>query len=189
MGIEPLKRWNPIPKGPPDLKRLEGTVAPEILEAMRAASEQLTRSGIRHALIGALAVGAYGYVRATKDVDFLVGPEAFQEHAGGIITFAPGVPLKARGVAIDPIPMPADAPHLEEAVDRPLVSEDIPVSPFGAVVYLKLRSPRKKDAADLVELFKAGASEKEARKYLSKHAPELLPKLEAILEETEEETQ
>ncbi len=44
---------------------------------MRSSSLQLTCAGVRHVLIGALAVGAWGYPRASKDVDFLVGDEAF----------------------------------------------------------------------------------------------------------------
>ncbi len=61
----------------PDLSLLTGVVAPEILNAMRAAAAKLESAGIRHALAGALAVGAHGYPRASKDVDFVVGDEAF----------------------------------------------------------------------------------------------------------------
>ena len=39
---------------------------------MRAAAAQLDRRGVRHWL-GGLAVGAHGFPRATKNVDFLVG--------------------------------------------------------------------------------------------------------------------
>ena len=60
----------------PDLSLLNGVVAPEILAAMRSASAQLARTGVRHALAGSLAVGAWGYPRASKGVDFLVGDEA-----------------------------------------------------------------------------------------------------------------
>ncbi len=59
----------------PDLSSVEGVVAPGVLDAMRRASEVLTRLGVRHALVGGLVVGAHGYPRATKDVDFLVGDE------------------------------------------------------------------------------------------------------------------
>jgi len=37
--------------GPADLSRLEGVVAPEVLRAARLASQQLTRLGLRHALV------------------------------------------------------------------------------------------------------------------------------------------
>ena len=43
--------------------------------------------------MGGLAVGANGFPRATKDVAFLVGDEAFERHPGGLVTFRPGVPF------------------------------------------------------------------------------------------------
>ena len=61
----------------PDLRLVEGVVSDKILRAAHAASSAYTKLGIRHALVGGLAVGAYGYARATKDVDFVVGDEAF----------------------------------------------------------------------------------------------------------------
>jgi hypothetical protein len=36
----------------PDITLLNGVVAPEVLDAMRSASTQLARAGIRHALVG-----------------------------------------------------------------------------------------------------------------------------------------
>src|SRR5258708_12877563 len=70
----------------PDLARLRGVVAPEILAAAEVASRKLREAGIPHALAGGLAVGAHGYPRTTDDVDFLVGDEAFLHHAGGPVT-------------------------------------------------------------------------------------------------------
>ena len=69
----------------PDLSLLNGVVATEILDAMRAASARLQSAGLKHALAGALAVGAHGYPRASKDVAFVVGEEAFTVHSGGIV--------------------------------------------------------------------------------------------------------
>ena len=47
----------PDPSKGPDLALLEGGVAPQILDALQAASQRLAELGIRHALVGALAVG------------------------------------------------------------------------------------------------------------------------------------
>lgn len=41
-------------------------------DAALANSSDLTRAGIRHAISGALAMAAHGYVRATLDIDLLV---------------------------------------------------------------------------------------------------------------------
>src|SRR5712691_9574314 len=79
----------------PDLTRLQGVVAPEILTAVAVASAKLREAGVPHALAGGLAVGAHGYPRTTDHVNFLVGNEAFEKHAGGVVTLK--VPLIAVG--------------------------------------------------------------------------------------------
>src|SRR6266481_5425508 len=105
----------------PDLSRLRGVVAPEILAAAEVASDQLRAAGIPHALAGGLAVGAHGYPRTTDDVDFLVGDEAFVIHAGGLVTLK--VPLIAVGkVRIDFVsiePSPSEREQLRPAVESP----------------------------------------------------------------------
>jgi hypothetical protein len=85
----------------PDPSLLEGVVAQEVLDAMRVASATLKRVGVRHVVVGGLAVGANGFPRATKDVDFLVGDEAFERHPGGLVTLRPGVPFQVNRVAVD----------------------------------------------------------------------------------------
>jgi len=157
----------------PDLHLLEGIVAPQVLDAMHAASEALKNVGIRHVVVGGLAVGAHGYPRATKDVDFLVGEEAFEHHAGGLVTMKPGAPIQVSGVAIDFVLVGADEKHLEAA----LVHSG-EVASAAVLVYLKLKSPRLKDRADVVELIKAGLDAGSARDYLGANAPMLIPKLD-----------
>jgi hypothetical protein len=171
----------------PDLSLLEGVVADRILEAMRAAAVQLKAAGITHALAGALAVGAHGYPRASKDVDFVVGPEAFTTHEGGLITINPGVPVRVGDVAVDPISVGAEEPHLLEALRTAQRSQDIPVLSLEALVYMKLKSPRRKDAVDVVELLKAGADAGRIAAYLERHAPALGGKLKQLASEAEAE--
>ena len=65
-----------------DIKDTFSFVAPKVREAALKTAAQLKHLGIRHALAGGLAVGAHGYVRATTDVDFLVGEEAFDHLLG-----------------------------------------------------------------------------------------------------------
>jgi len=172
----------------PDLSLLEDVVSSKILDAMRTASEQLARLGIRHALVGALAVGANGYPRATKDVDFLVGEEAFQHLGGGIVAIAPGVPIAIGNVPVDPISIAPGEEHLHQALSSPRISGGIPIAPVEALVYLKLKSPRRKDAADIVELVRSGIDPKSIRDYLARHAPgDLERKFQALVAESEEE--
>src|SRR5438552_14430099 len=106
----------------PNIALLDGVVAPEILEAMKTAAGQLSRMGVRHALVGALAAGAWGYPRASKDVECLVGDEAFERHAGGIVTMATGIPISVGGVPIDHIGVLPGEQHLEQAVSHPVVN-------------------------------------------------------------------
>ena len=83
----------------PDPTLLDDVVNAKVIEAMRRASEAMKAIGVRHIVVGGLAVGANGYPRATGDVDFLVGDEAFEHHAGGVVTLR--VPIQVNGIAMD----------------------------------------------------------------------------------------
>jgi hypothetical protein len=165
----------------PDLSMLNGVVAPEILKAMRAAAAQLESAGIRHALAGALAVGAHGYPRASKGVDFVVAEEAFTVHEGGIVTVNPEVPIRVGQIPVDPISIGADEAHLMEAIRLAPVSDGIRILPIDALVYMKLKSRRRKDAADVVELIKAGIDTPRIADYLARHAPTLSEKFKSLV--------
>lgn len=172
-----------MPHDAPDVGTLYDVVSDSVLRAMVAAHEALDAAGIPHALAGALAVGAYGYPRASKDVEFLVGAAAFEHYASGIISLKPGVPVEYKGVSIDTISAPVGAEYLEDAIEDAEDSEGIPVLPIGALVCMKLLSPRKKDAADIVELVAAGLNTGPVFDYLEEHAPNLVSKFEELIED------
>ena len=171
----------------PDVHLMDGVVAEKILDAMRVASAHLRKAGIRHALIGGLAIGAHGYPRATKDVDFLVGDEAFQFHGGGIVTINPQFPISVGGVVVDPVSIQAGEEYLNQAIRAADISGGIPVIPVEVLIYLKLKTPRKKDEADIIELVKIGLPVEKTRAYLGRHAPDLIAKLDRLLSEAEAE--
>jgi hypothetical protein len=152
-----------------------------------AAHEQLDRLGIRHAFVGGLAVGAHGYVRATVDIDFLVGAEAFEEHPGGIVTFRAGVPIEVGGVSIDYLTVAQLGAHVENALTHPVIEAGLPVVPVDVLVYTKLVAHRMRDRADVTELLKRGTDADRARDYLSTHAPDLLPRFDALAEQAARE--
>src|SRR4051794_24197770 len=129
---------------------------------MRAASRALTALGVRHVVVGGLAVGANGHPRATKDVDFLVGDEAFEHHAGGFVSLRPGVPIQVNGVAIDLLSVQAGEEHLATALEAPMGS----MIQAAQLIYLKLKATRQKDRADVVELIKAGVDTTACKAYL-----------------------
>ena len=119
----------------PDPTLLIDVVAPKVLQAMKLASEALTRAKVRHVVCGGIAVGANGYPRATKDVDFLVGAEAFHHHDNGLVTMRPEVPFQVNGVAIDLLSPVEGEGFLERTLDA------VPGTMMEAapLVYMKLK--------------------------------------------------
>lgn len=150
----PLPRRRAVRRNPhqPDLQAALNSVAPDVAEAAREASERLRQAGIRHVLIGGLAVGAHGYHRATKDVDFLLGPEGFIYH-GKLLTYRPEVPLRYGNVAIDSLEEPVLASRFA-VLPKP---GEVPVLPVEALVAMKLVAWRPRDRNDVQELYARGA--------------------------------
>jgi hypothetical protein len=166
----------------PDPSLLVDVVAPKVLDAMRVASAALSAAGVRHVIVGGLAVGAHGYARATKDVDFLVGPEAFEHHPGGLVTLRAGVPFQVNGVAVDFLSADADEGFLDDAL---VADGGIVAAPV--LVYLKLKSPRSKDRTDIIELAKAGIDRAACRTYLATHAPGYLVAFDEAIAQADRE--
>ena len=165
-----------------DLKEVFSFVAPRVREAAVKTADQLNHLGIRHALAGGLAVGAHGYIRATTDVDFLVGEEAF-EHEGLVVAFKAGVPIEVDGVRIDYLSPISLGSQLEEVLDHPPVNEGLAIVPIEALIYMKLVAKRRKDLVDVIELVKVGADVKRVRDYLRQFAGDLVPLFEELVNE------
>ena len=157
-------------------------VSPQVRNAAIQAAAQLERIGVRYALSGGLAVGAHGYLRATADVDFLVGEEAFDHH-GPLVTFKAGIPIEVEGIRIDYLSPISLGPQVEEALDRPVISEGLAVVPIETLIYMKLVAKRRRDLTDIVELIKAGAALKPARDYLARYASDLVPLFDELTNE------
>lgn len=171
----------------PDLGPVFEVNRPAIHDALHGASEALRKAGIRHALVGGLAVGAWGYPRWSRDVDFLVGDEAFIVHEGGFVTFAQGVPISFAGVAIDSLSIAPDEAFLVEALENPVTVDGIPIISVEALVYLKLKSPRDKDRTDVIEIIKAGIDSKAVHEWLKQHAPPMAERFAKALDKATEE--
>jgi len=165
-----------------DIKDIFRFVAPNVREAAVKTAAQLNHLGIRHALAGGLAVGAHGYIRATTDVDFLVGEEAF-DHQGLLVAFKAGVPIEVDGIRVDYLSPAALGPQLEEVLNHPPVSEGLGIVPIDALIYMKLVAKRRKDLVDVIELVKAGADLTQIRSYLKQYADDLAPLFEELVNE------
>ena len=161
---------------------------PRVLRALRAGHEALDRLQVRHVLVGGLAVGIYGRVRVTKDVEFLVGPEAF-DSVGVLVSFRSGVPLSAEGVPIDSILAPAEHEAvLGAALVDPLVVDGIPVIRVEALIYMKLVASRRQDLADVVSMLREGDVDvARARALLDTTEPALRARFEELLAEADAE--
>ena len=158
----------------PDLAHILSYLHPRFGTAVVRASRSLRKHGIPHMLIGGVAIGAYGHVRATADVDFLVGDEAFELFNGGsLVTFSPGVPLLVGEVTIDSIPLDRDGSEafLAEAMADAPESDGVPVAPPEVLIYLKLKIGRQKDLDDVRQLVRlTGISQEEVVAYLDEHS-------------------
>jgi hypothetical protein len=161
----------------PDL--LRDVVAERVLAAWQAASDALRAAGVRHVVVGGLAVGANGYPRATKDVDFLVGDDAFVHHAGGLVTMNPALPIQVNGVPVDYISPRSDEGHLAEALE----AEHGGFLDAPRLVYMKLRASRLRDKSDVAGLVNAGVDLDACGAYLAAHAPDLVESFETLVEQ------
>lgn len=174
-------RRNPSPQEVPNLALLDGTLDPRLIGAIKVASAQLSKLRIRHALVGGLAVGAYGHVRATGDIDFLIGDEGFTHHGAGLVTVAEGFPTTVGRYRVDALGAPPGAQHLEDALDRVTKSGGVPIIPIEELVFMKLISPRPKDAVDIVELLNLGYDAKKIEGYIRHYAPDVLLKFQRLM--------
>lgn len=170
-----------------DLGPVAEVVSDKVWRAMHDASALLQQLGVKHALVGGLAVGAHGWPRATKDVDFIVDDSAWLKTDAGLVVMRAGLPVQAHGVAIDTLSVRDDERHLLGAIETPEVSEGVPVAPIEAVIYMKLSSPRSKDRQDVIELVRAGADVGVLRRYLDAHAPHLVAALDEVVKTVERE--
>lgn len=123
-------------------------VAPRVLEALKLASEALALAKVRHVVVGGLAVGA----------------EAFNHHANGLVTMRPEIPFQVKGVAVALLSPEAGEDFLEATLASPPGS----MMEAAPLVYLKLKSPRRKDRVDVIEMIKGGIDTKQCHEYLFK---------------------
>lgn len=147
----------PRRSGSPSLRAELDHLAPAFRAATRAAAKAYERAGVRYALIGGVAAGAYSQPRATKDVDFLVGDEAF-DSIGTIVSFRPGIPLEAHGVPIDSIPLSVEYRELYELVLSSAVEDDdesVRIALPGMVAVTKLVGGRHRDITAVAEMLHA----------------------------------
>ena len=146
----------------------------DIHQALRRLLDALGQIDVPHAIIGALALGEYGYRRVTEDVDVLLteeGLDTFKEAflGRGYVEKFPGskgMRDTASGVAIDVVlagaypgdgePKPVRFPDPANAAVR---GDKMALLPLERLIELKLASGmtaphRLRDLADVLELIR-----------------------------------
>ncbi len=160
------------------MDELAQVVSPAILQRAARVSRLLTELGVPHALIGGLAVGVHGHPRATKDVDFLVGPEAF-ERTSPFAVYREELKEIARVGETDIMAAPEKYPALSEELR---LEDDLPVVSLRGLVLMKLDANRARDREDVRVLVAAQPTrQSEILSYLREHAPELVYRFAEVL--------
>ena len=153
---------------------LRDVVAASLLERAAAVSRLLHELGVPHALIGGLAVGVHGHPRGTKDVDFLVGNEAFATTVP-LLVYREELKELVRMGETDIMSVPPRYPALQ---DELRLQDEIPVISLAGLVLMKLDANRPQDREDVRRLLsRAPERVLEVRDHLAEHAPELLTRL------------
>jgi hypothetical protein len=166
------------------VSRIEGlrdVVSSSILERAEDVSRRLTALGVPHTLIGGLAVGVHGHPRTTRDVDFLVGVEAFAATSPLLVYRDDLVDLVRIG-SIDLMSVPPKYPVLTSELS--LEDDEIPVISLRGLVLTKLDAFRPRDREDVRRLLGRDPSQIRAvRDYLAANAPDLVHRLAEVLGE------
>lgn len=177
---------NPRPRGV-TLDPVFEVVSTRIVHAILKSADALRSAGVPFALVGGIAVGAHGYPRATKDVDYMVGEEAFHHHEGGIVTMRDDIPIEVDKVPVDLLSAAVDEPFLHDAIEEAHVDPkyDIPIVPIEALIYMKLLSSRPRDKQDVYALLEVGIDTDRVQAYLDEHALHLAPKFAEMVEQSD----
>ena len=152
---------------------LERVVARKVLDDARRVSKTLTELGIPHALVGGLAVGLHGYPRATEDVDFLVGPEAFASTTP-LLTYREELAEVVRWGVVDLIAALPEDPVLANEVTQGGIGF-VPVVGIEVLMLMKLRASRTQDLADIEALVRRGADVEAVLEFLRVNEPRHIP--------------
>ncbi len=157
---------------------LRDVVSPTLLRRAGEISRLLRELKIPHVLIGGLAVGLHGHPRATRDVDFLVGEEAFASTAP-VLVYRDEIKDIAQVGETDVMSVPEKYPGL---VGELRLDDDVPVISLRGLVLLKLDANRARDREDVrVLLERSPVQVRGVRDHLLAHAPELVSRLAEVL--------
>jgi hypothetical protein len=161
-------------------------MVPESVKSVaKQVSEHLKSKGIKHAIIGGIAVSAFSPPRTTEDVDFLI-PESdsgvvyeFGDPAPVSGIYLQGLTVEVEGHNVDFMFLPDDLS--ENVLLSGNIIDGIPIIPQEVLIFLKLKVGRVKDIGDVVAMLKTGGDRDKFKKFLKKYSPDMLEDFESII--------
>ena len=168
------------------IDNLAGCVPQTQIDGLRQISEIFRKAGIKHVVVGGLAVGANGYLRNTNNLDFLVDNSAFV-FKDKVVYVRNDLPIKYFGTRVNWVSMsPAEAPIFSKFLLLP-ARDQVPIMPIEPLIAMKLIAARHKDRTDIIELIKVRSNLTSITEFVSTNIPFLLPLLNELIICAEEE--
>ena len=185
------REHRPVPlRPPPSIQTLVEAGLQDVLSALSEVSHQLSEAGIRHVVVGGLAIGVYGWPRATREVDLLLGMEVFGRLPSGELEPRVALPEIVEGIPINYMYIDVAGKFLDLALDAPLFSNGIPFAPPEVLVCTKLLRLAMRDQADIVQILKAKlVDRKRIRAFLGARQPPLLGPFDALVSQADAESE
>lgn len=168
------------------IDNLTGCVPQTQIDGLRVVSEIFRKAGVKHVVVGGLAVGANGYLRNTNNIDFLVDNNAFI-FRDKIEYIRNDLPIKYFGTRVNWVSLaPSEVPIFGKFLLLP-ASGQIPIMPIEPLIGMKLITARHKDRTDIIELIKVRSSLTSITEFVTANIPFLLPLLNELIICAEEE--
>jgi hypothetical protein len=184
-----IKVYKELPfNGIVSINNLREVVSESFYAATSEVSELLRSAGVRHTVVGGVAVSCNGFGRTTRNIDMGVGKCAFEFRNKGLF-IRPDLPVQYLGIPIHYI---APSSAFEQAMlEQYLVVPapgDVPILPIGPLVVMKLIAKRHKDLSDIVELVKRRINEIEyLRTFVADNLPSKKDAFDALVADAENE--
>jgi hypothetical protein len=100
-----------------------------------------------------------------------------------LVTMRPEIPFQVNGVAVDLLSPDDDEEFLEATLAAPPGS----MMEAAPLVYMKLKSPRRKDQVDVIEMIKGGIDTRRCREYLAAHAAAFVTAFDECVSQADQE--
>jgi len=168
------------------IDNLMGCVPQTQIDGLRIVSEVFRKTGVKHVVVGGLAVGANGYLRNTNNIDFLVDSNAFI-FRDKVEYVRSDLPIKYFGTRVNWVSLaPSEEPIFGKFLLLPTQGQ-VPIMPIEPLIGMKLIAARHKDRTDIIELIKVRSNLTSITEFVSTNIPHLLPLLDKLIICAEEE--